>query len=232
MSGFLRSKSFFNVPFLVKHFAWFKYHCKKEKTYYTIKVKVRLENYWCRVKQNVTAPEGSRALFGDRHSGQDKGKPSLFRNGETNPFTGRAGCPGQYKPYKLALDTTVCLSRDYQLDHEYKVDFAGFFSCQSSQAEKKCDSGYSQHWVTSAEGCDVYYCVRPTVFTELIPRPIRVPPYTTYWAMMSNSSVSTVTGFINGTKWLDMPLDEAFKFAQAHVNKLPNKAGFSMDLGS
>lgn len=50
--------------------------------------------------------------------------------------------------------------------------------------------------------------------------------------MMSNSSVSTVTGFINGTKWLDMPLDEAFKFAQVYVNKLPNKAGFSMDLGS
>lgn len=47
-----------------KHFAWFKYKCKRDKTYYTIKVQVRLENYWCRLRENATAAENSGAMFG------------------------------------------------------------------------------------------------------------------------------------------------------------------------
>ncbi|KAH7695659.1 hypothetical protein AAVH_37278 [Aphelenchoides avenae] len=188
--------------------------CDDDPHYFTLKVYVRIETYWCRLRSGAVAPENTGEMFG-----------GLYRNGDANPFTGRSGCPASYLPYKLGFDTTVCLSRDYQLGHEYSVDFAGFFSCLTPESKRKCATGYSQHFATSVESCDIYYCVRPTTFKALIPRTIRRPPYTPYWVMMSNTSVSTVQGYINNNKWLEMPLSTAYTLAKGYVSKLPPSIG-------
>lgn len=58
-----------------------------------------------------------------------------------------------------------------------------------------------------------------------MPCTIRRPPYTPYWVMMSNTSVSTVQGYINNNKWLDMPLTKAYALAHRYVSKLPPSIG-------
>lgn len=41
--------------------------------------------------------------------------------------------------------------------------------------------------------------------------------------MMSNSSVSSVQGYINNVKWLEMPLSKAYRISLAYANSMPNK---------
>lgn len=129
--------------------------CDEYTVTYTLVAQVQVESYWCRLDEDAEAPEGTGEMFGGRVA--RTGMPEVFetlglyRSGDVNPFTGRVGCPGTYQPYALAPDTTVCLSRDYELDYKYAVDFAGFFSCQTPEANRTCETGYSQHWVTSAE---------------------------------------------------------------------------------
>uniref|UniRef100_A0A914E586 Uncharacterized protein n=1 Tax=Acrobeloides nanus TaxID=290746 RepID=A0A914E586_9BILA len=97
----------------------------------------------------------------------------LFDTNQVNPFTGGPNCPGHYQPYKMSLNVTVCLSRDYQLDAPYSIGFSGFFSCQTPSAQKQCLKGYSQHLATVAEGCDIYYCVKPEAFVFMSPALIK-----------------------------------------------------------
>lgn len=105
----------------------------------------------------------------------------------------------------------MCLSSDYQLGYRYSRKFGGFFSCQTQEAERKCPDGYSQHIATTLTDCDVYYCVRPEAFTEVILPTIKRPPFTNPSVMLSNASESMVYGYLSEKVWLKAPLYDILK---------------------
>lgn len=156
---------------------------------------VQLESYWCRPKPGVQIPPNSGVLFG-----------GLFDNNQPNPFTGRPDCPGHYQPYRLSLETTVCLSNDYQLDFRFSKKFGGFFSCQTPETSRQCPNGYNQHRATTLDGCDVYYCVRPEAFKELILPTIKRPPFRSPDVMLSNATEHMIYAYIDEQIWLKIPM--------------------------
>jgi hypothetical protein len=188
-------------------FCWSE-HCDSWYEDHSYKIYININTYWCRFKPsgNITTPPDTGVMFG-----------GLYRSGEVNPFTHSSGCPGRYQSARILDGITICVSRDYEVDSIYKVDFSGLFSCQSTETEQRCPDGYSQHFATSLHGCDVYYCAQTGAFRRLEPRAIRRPPYTPYWALHNNVSVTSISAYANTTNWLKLPMAKAVTFADEFI---------------
>uniref|UniRef100_A0A914PXF7 Uncharacterized protein n=1 Tax=Panagrolaimus davidi TaxID=227884 RepID=A0A914PXF7_9BILA len=113
----------------------------------TFKDAVMVKLYWCRLKPHIYLPSKKGAMFG-----------GIFMDGEINDITGKYGCPGTFKPYRIGKSVTACLSYNYAQDFIYSVPIEGFFSCQTS--DKTCLNGFTQHHAATENHCDLYYCVK------------------------------------------------------------------------
>ncbi|PAV59263.1 hypothetical protein WR25_09904 isoform B [Diploscapter pachys] len=171
--------------------------CHDEYWSATYKDQVRLTTFQCLKNPNYTGPMpvNTGMMFG-----------GLYKIGQVNIFTNSEGCPGMYQKYRLAGDTIVCLSEDYELDAKYAIPFNGFFSCQTPPSLKKCVNGYSQHLATVADSCEIMYCVRPGVFKSLIPPKIKPPPFIDSDVAQSNFSRSTLQVYANDSLILRIPI--------------------------
>uniref|UniRef100_A0A914P478 Macrophage-expressed gene 1 protein n=1 Tax=Panagrolaimus davidi TaxID=227884 RepID=A0A914P478_9BILA len=162
------------------HSCWIAFRCCNTKYRDIVhQEKAQITMHYCKAKTGVSVGQDQGYMFG-----------GIFSSTIANPFTGSSNCPGHYQGIRMGLDITICVSRDYQLDAIFNVQFAGFFSCQSQI--QKCDSGYSQHLLTVLDGCEIYYCVRPEAFNRIELNPIKRPPFEDISSLLSNDTESTV----------------------------------------
>lgn len=124
-----------------------------------------LQSYWCQAK-NPNVSRNSGFMFG-----------GLYSASQVNPFTGSQSCPGRFNRYNFGADVVICLSREFDLDSQYSVRLAYFFSCQTPKGQDQCPPGYSPHLATIINNCEIYYCSRPErINRQKILRADR-PPY-------------------------------------------------------
>lgn len=96
---------------------------------------------------------------------------------DDNPATGSKSCPPGFRAYPLVQgQANLCLSRSYDDSVAYALPFMGFLStCDAKQIiNLTCPATYERHYVTSYNGCYLYYCTRVKNYQ---PIPISKPPY-------------------------------------------------------
>lgn len=153
---------FYSYRYTRTHNGWFS----------STKTNHSLTTFWCgrKEKDNEAVPPNSGFMFG-----------GVFTKTMHNPYTLTFGCPGNFQELKLNLATNindwvvVCVSKDYQQDHKYKIPFGGFFSCKTPNG--KCPDGYTQRLFIEIRDCDIFYCVHPNSKRNMRVPEIRLPPF-------------------------------------------------------
>uniref|UniRef100_A0AC35F7K4 Macrophage-expressed gene 1 protein n=1 Tax=Panagrolaimus sp. PS1159 TaxID=55785 RepID=A0AC35F7K4_9BILA len=135
----------------------------------------------------------------------------IYDENELNPTVGATGCPGQYEAYKIGTKTTVCLSNILQ-EKRFRTEFGGFFSCQTPAKEAHCPLGFTQYLATVLNDCEVFYCAKTDVSSKNFNAPtIKRPPFMEDSVMLTNNTDGKIVGYINGSYWMEIPVDKAIK---------------------
>lgn len=71
----------------------------------------------------------------------------VFTDVLPNPFTGSRSCPGHFIALDRIFSISVCVSRNYYLDHRFAVDLGGFVTCMTEN--KTCAEGYTNYYITT-----------------------------------------------------------------------------------
>uniref|UniRef100_A0A914R199 Macrophage-expressed gene 1 protein n=1 Tax=Panagrolaimus davidi TaxID=227884 RepID=A0A914R199_9BILA len=156
-----------------------------------------LEIFSC--EQGANSPSGT-VYFG-----------GIYDENELNPAVGATGCPGQYEAYKIGTKTTVCLSSELQ-EKRFRIEFGGFFSCQTPAKEAHCPPRFTQYLATVLNDCEVFYCAKSDVSSKNFNAPtIKRPPFMEDSVMLTNNTDGKIVGYINGSYWMEIPVEKAIK---------------------
>ena len=170
--------------------------------------------FWCAPLSNDNVGQDSGFLFG-----------GVFSSYGPNPVTGAMSCPNYFIPLRMAANVTVCATADHELGYPYSLPFGGFDSCvignplaasasirmDIAKWPHQCPQGYSQHVVALDEDCEIDYCVKTGVLSQmaLAVNPIKLPPFRKmpFSANATNAYVHSANGEIwtkgNDNHWLN-----------------------------
>ena len=146
---------------------WIFFHCCQDRSYYAT---ATYTSYWCRASEVVQA--GSGFLFG-----------GLYSDKTNNFVTQTRSCPQYYNPMIIASNLRICISDDYELGAKSSLPFGGFYSCEQGNPlvdgkfNKSCPKGFSNHLATIDNDCEIKYCIRAGLVSELKFPTVHLPPF-------------------------------------------------------
>uniref|UniRef100_A0AC34FG06 Macrophage-expressed gene 1 protein n=1 Tax=Panagrolaimus sp. ES5 TaxID=591445 RepID=A0AC34FG06_9BILA len=136
----------------------------------------------------------------------------IYDEHELNPAVGASGCPGRYEAYKIGTKTIVCLSYENPDEKKFRIEFGGFFSCQTPPKEAHCPIGFTQYLATVLNDCEIFYCAKTDVSSKTFNSPtIKRPPFIEDSVMLTNNTAGKIVGYIDGIYWMEIPVDKALK---------------------
>ncbi|KAL5515604.1 hypothetical protein EMCRGX_G000795, partial [Ephydatia muelleri] len=172
---------------------WFRQCCQCQSVQVVYVSAATYQAYWCAPLSNVGQDSGF--LFG-----------GVFSSYGPNPVT-------------------VCATADHELGYPYSLPFGGFDSCvignplaasasirmDIAKWPHQCPQGYSQHVVALDEDCEIDYCVKTGVLSQmaLALNPIKLPPFRKmpFSANATNAYVHSANGEIwtkgKDNQWLN-----------------------------
>ena len=83
----------------------------------------------------------------------------------------------------IASNIRICISDDYQLGAKSAVPFGGFYSCEQGNPlanenfNRSCPNGFSNHLATIDNGCEIEYCIRLGLLSDLKFPTVHLPPF-------------------------------------------------------
>ena len=107
----------------------------------------------------------------------------LYSDKTNNFVTQTRSCPQYYNPMVIASNVRICISDDYELGAKSAVPFGGFYSCEQGnpladgQFNKRCPKGFSNHLATTDNNCEIEYCVRNGLLSDLKFPTLQLPPF-------------------------------------------------------
>ena len=148
---------------------WIFFHCCNDLSYYAT---ATYTSYWCRANPNEVEEAGSGFLFG-----------GLYSDKTNNFVTQTKSCPQYYNPMTIASNIRICISDDYELGAKSAVPFGGFYSCDQGNPlanenfNRSCPNGFSNHLATIDNGCEIEYCIRLGLLSDLKFPTVNLPPF-------------------------------------------------------
>ena len=151
------------------HKCWIFSQCCHDLSYYAT---ATYTSFRCRAKSNEVVQANSGFLFG-----------GLYSDKTNNFVTQTRSCPLYYNPMVIASNVRICISDDYELGAKSAVPFGGFYSCEQGNPladghfNKRCPEGFSNHLATTDNNCEIEYCVRNGLLSDLKFPTLQLPPF-------------------------------------------------------